>query len=138
MLKLSFALAVVALSTSAVAVAQKASFANGNMMFDAKAIDTDGDHMISRDEFMKFGETAWAAMSNGADSIPVQSAAQDFARGNMRFSAKGMDANHDGKITKEEFMAYGAAKFDKMKDAKGMISVPDATKDFSRGNQPAG
>ncbi len=108
------------------------------MHFDPKAIDTNGDNMISRDEFMQFGEKMWTAMAKGASSISVHDAAQSFARGNMRFSAKAMDTDHDGTISKDEFMKYGGDKFDKMKDANGMISVDDALKDFARGNMHGG
>jgi EF hand domain-containing protein len=72
-------------------------------------------------------------MSKGSPTISVHDAAQDFARGNMRFSAKMMDADHDGTISKEEFMSYGEKKFDKM-SKNGMMTTADATKYFSRGN----
>src|SRR6185312_2252249 len=48
---------------------------------------------------------------------------KDFAQGNMRFNARAMDTDHDGTITKEEFMKYAERKFDKMKGADGMVSV---------------
>jgi hypothetical protein len=68
-------------------------------------------------------------------SIPVADAARDFARGNLKFDAKVMDTDGDGKISKEEFMKYGEGKFDQMKkDSSGMISVADASRDFGRGN----
>ena len=89
--------------------------------------------MISKDEFMQFGEKMWSMMSKGAATVTVSDAAQDFARGNMRFSAKMMDADHDGTISKEEFMSYGEKKFDKMSKG-GMMTTADATKNFSRGN----
>jgi secreted Zn-dependent insulinase-like peptidase len=127
-------LTVATLAFAAGARAQSNDFATGNMRFDAAAIDANGDHMISKDEFMQFGETMWSMMSKGAATIAVQDAAQDFARGNMKFSAKKMDADHDGTISKEEFMSYGAKKFDRMKDKSGMMTTADATKYFSRGN----
>ena len=122
------------LAFAAGAGAQSSDFATGNMHFDAAAMDANGDHMISKDEFMQYGEKMWGMMSKGAPTVAVREAAQDFARGNMRFSAKMMDADHDGTISKEEFMAYGERKFDKMKDKSGMMSAADATKYFSRGN----
>ena len=57
-----------------------------------------------------------------------------FGSGNMHFDVKEMDANHDGMISKDEFMKYGEAKWDKMAKGNAMMSVADATKDFSRGN----
>src|SRR6266853_1800508 len=62
-------------------------------------------------------------------------ATPEFATGNMRFNAKAMDTDHDGKISKDEFMKYAEQKFDKMKNSQGMISVADATTNFARGNQ---
>lgn len=126
-------LTTVALAFAAGAGAQSNDFASGNMHFDAAAIDLNGDHMISKDEFMQFGEKMWSMMSKGAATISVHDAAQDFARGNMRFSAKMMDADHDGTVSKEEFMSYGEKKFDKMSKG-GMMTTADATKYFSRGN----
>ncbi|HUE48013.1 MAG TPA: EF-hand domain-containing protein [Steroidobacteraceae bacterium] len=110
-------------------------FATGNMHFDAKAMHANADGMISKDEFMKYGDTMWQTMAKGAPSIPVTQAGQDFARGNLRFNAKAMDTDHDGTISKDEFMKYAEQKFDKMKNSQGMISLADATANFARGNQ---
>jgi secreted Zn-dependent insulinase-like peptidase len=126
-------LTAAALAFAAGAGAQSDDFATGNMHFNAAEIDVNGDHMISKDEFMQFGEKMWGMMSKGAPTISVHDASQDFARGNMRFSAKMMDADHDGTISKEEFMSYGEKKFDKM-SKNGMMTTADVTKYFSRGN----
>jgi hypothetical protein len=57
----------------------------------------------------------------------------------MKFNAKAMDADHDGTITKDEFMKYDEAMWDKMKkDKNGMMTVADAGKNFSRGNMHSG
>ena len=112
----------------------KDDFATGNMHFDVKAMHANADGMISKDEFMKYGDTMWQTMAKGAASIPVAQAGQDFARGNLRFNAEAMDTDHDGKISKDEFMKYAGQKFDKMKNSQGMISVADATANFARGN----
>jgi hypothetical protein len=127
-------LAAMTLAFAAGAHAQSNDIATGNMHFSAAEMDGNGDHMISKDEFMQYGEKMWTMMSKGAATITVPDAAQDFARGNMRFSAKMMDADHDGTISKEEFMAYGERKFDKMKDKSGMMTTADATRYFARGN----
>jgi hypothetical protein len=133
-MKSTILLAAIGMAVAAGAGAQSDNFASGNMHFDAKDIDANGDKMITKDEFMAYGDKMWTMMSKGADSIPVRDAAADFARGNMRASAKMMDADHDGTISKEEFMAYEGKRFDKHKDDKGMISVSDVTKYFARGN----
>jgi hypothetical protein len=115
------------------------SFATGNAMhFDAKDMDTNGDSMITRDEMMTYGEKMWEAMANGKDTIRISVAAKDFSTGGLAFNAKAMDTDHDGTISKDEFLSYAGKKFDKMKNSDGMMSVSDAAKDFARGNtQPA-
>jgi Ca2+-binding EF-hand superfamily protein len=124
------------LGVSSVFAADPSDFARGNMMrFDVAEMDANHDGMISKDEFMAYGETMWGRMSGGKDSVSVADAGKDFASGNMNFNAKAMDTDHDGTISKDEFMKYGEAKWNKMDSAgKGMMSVADASKDFSRGN----
>ncbi len=116
------------------AFAQSNDIATGNMHMDVKAMDTNGDHMISRAEFSAYGEKMWRIMSKGKATVPVHDAAQDFATGNMPFSAEEMDTDHDGSVSKAEFMTYGGKQFDKVKDPKGMLTVEDDTKYFSTGN----
>ena len=111
----------------------KLDFAMGNVMFDAKAMDTDGDGMITRKEFMSYHAKAWMEMSKGAKTIPVDAAATAFARGNMKVDAQMMDADHDGSISRHEFMGYSGSQFDKMKNDHGMMSVDDAWTNFARG-----
>ncbi|MGH8140288.1 MAG: EF-hand domain-containing protein [Steroidobacteraceae bacterium] len=128
---LSVALLLLAVGATAQTTSQ---FETANMHFDAKDMDADHDGKITKDEMMKYGETMWGMMAKDASTIPVADAGKDFARGNLRFNAKAMDADHDGTISKDEFMKYAEQKFDKMKGSDGMMSVADAAKDFSRGN----
>lgn len=139
MIKLQSFLAAAALMGSGIVLAaDPAQFGTGNMHFDVSEMDANHDGMISKDEFMKYGETMWGRMAQGKDSLSVQEAGKDFATGNMRFNAKAMDADHDGTITKDEFMKYGEAMWNKAKkDEHGMMSVDDAGKSFARGNMPA-
>jgi hypothetical protein len=127
-------LGAITLALATVAGAQSNDIATGNMHFSANDMDANGDHMISKDEFMQYEGKMWATMSKGKDTVSVPDAASGFARGNMRFSAKAMDTDHDGSISKEEFMNYGEKKFDKMKNKDGMMSVEDAATNFARGN----
>jgi|HubBroStandDraft_6_1064221.scaffolds.fasta_scaffold1729768_1 Ca2+-binding EF-hand superfamily protein len=58
----------------------------------------------------------------------------DVATGGMHFSAKAMDADHDGMISKDEFMKYHSDMWDKMtKDSNGSMSTADAATAFARG-----
>jgi hypothetical protein len=118
---------------------QPGDIARGNMHFDARMADANGDGMISKDEMEKYSEDMWAQLTrNEKRTIPVADAARDFARGNLRFEAKSVDANGDGQISRDEFMKYGEAKFDKMqKDPKG-ISVAEASRDFGRAGMHLG
>jgi EF hand len=110
--------------------------ANGNMPMhmDVNAMDTNHDGMISKEEFAAYGEKIWAAISHGKPTVPVNTAAVDFATGNMAMNAQDMDADHDGTISHEEFMAYGAKSFDKVKNPHGLLTLSDTTKYFSTGN----
>jgi len=125
------------LSTEAQAQTSNA-FATGNPMhFNAKAMDTSGDGMITKDEMMAYAEKMWDAMAEGKDTILISSAAKDFATGGMAFNARSIDTDHDGTISKAEFLAYAEHKFDKMKHPDAMISVQEAAKAFGRGNTHA-
>ena len=108
----------------------------GNMHFDAKAMDTNGDGMISKDEMMAYAEKMWDMMANGKDTIRISVATKDFATGGLAFNAKSIDTDHDGTISKEEFLTYAGRRFDKMKHPNGMISVQEAAKAFARGTPP--
>jgi Ca2+-binding EF-hand superfamily protein len=105
-------------------------FARGGMHFSAKAMDTDNDGMISKDEFMKYHSDMWDQMtkdSNGSMSVADLGAA--FARGGMHVKASAMDADHNGTVTKDEFMSYEATHWSLLpKDASGQISVADMQK----------
>jgi Ca2+-binding EF-hand superfamily protein len=141
MIKVQSFFAVAALMGSVAAIAtDPAQFANGNMHFDASEMDANHDGMISKDEYMHYSETMWGRMTQGGkETISVDDAGKDFANGNMKFSAKAMDADHDGTITKDEFMKYNEAMWNKMKkDKNGMMTVADAGKNFSRGNMHSG
>jgi hypothetical protein len=119
---------------SGAAFAQSNQFATGNMHFDAKDMDTNGDHMITRDEMVKYAETEWDMMAHGKDAIPISLAAKDFATGGINYKARAIDTDHDGTISKEEFVAYAGKKFDTMKKTDNMVSVTDMAKAISRGN----
>ena len=116
------------------AYAQGNEFATGNMHFDAKDMDTNGDHMITREEMIAYAEKSWDKMAEGKDTIPIAVAAKDFASGGVNFKARAIDTDHDGTISKEEFVAYAGKKFDTMKKTDNMVSVDDMAHAIARGN----
>ena len=114
--------------------AQSNEIATGNMHFDAKDMDTNGDHMITREEMVAYAEKQWDMMAQGKDTIPIAVAAKDFATGGVNFKARTIDTDHDGTISKAEFVAYAGKKFDSMKKTDNMVSVADMARAISRGN----
>ena len=111
------------------------AFATGNPMhFNAKAMDTNGDNMITKEEMMAYAEKMWDMMANGQDTIRISRATKDFATGGLAFNARAIDTDHDGSISKKEFLDYAEHKFDQMVHPNGMISVQEAAKAFARGS----
>jgi Ca2+-binding EF-hand superfamily protein len=140
MLKLRVMCSVAFLLLASGAQAQNSNsnpFAEGNPMhFDAKAMDTNGDGMITKAEMMAYAEKMWDAMSNGKDTITISRASKDFATGGLAANARAMDTDHDGTISKQEFLTYVEHEFDKKAHPNGMISVQEAAKAFARGTPP--
>ena len=134
---LSIALAGFAVALSPAYAQNSDDFATANMHFNAKDMDTNGDHMVTREEMQAYAEKMWDMMSQGKDTIPVAVSAQDFASAGVNFRAQAMDTDHDGSISKAEFLAYTGKKYDKMKKTNGMVSVDDMASAFARGNKPA-
>jgi Ca2+-binding EF-hand superfamily protein len=115
------------------------SFAQGGMHFSAKAMDADNNGMISKDEFMKYHSDMWdQMMKDSKDPMSVTDLSAAFARGGMHVNAKKMDADHDGTVTKDEFMSYEATHWSLLpKDANGEISVADMQKAMKKHHQKA-
>src|SRR3569833_2694394 len=85
--------------------AQSNDFATGNMHFEAKAMDTNGDHMITREEMIAYAEKTWEMMARGKKTLPIATAAEDFASGGVNYQARAIDTDHDGSISKDEYVA---------------------------------
>jgi hypothetical protein len=132
---LALAVAALWLAGSAHGQVVTDQFATGNMHFDAKAMDANGDGKITQEEAMNYARSMWKTMAAGRKTIPVQEAAEDFARGNMKLDAQSMDTKHEGTISESEFMSAVQHRFNKMKDPNGTMTVVGAAQAFSRGNQ---
>jgi hypothetical protein len=115
--------------------AQGNEFATGNMHFNAKEMDTNGDHMITHEEMIAYAGKTWEMMAHGKDTIPVGIADKDFASGGVNYRARTIDEDHDGTISKEEYVAYATRKFESMKKTDNMVSVDDMAKAIARGNE---
>ena len=134
MLKNQSVMTAALLLLAGAASAQSNDFATGNMHFAAKDMDTNADHTITPEEMVKYAEKQWEMMAHGKDTIPIGVAAKDFATGGVNFKARAIDTDHDGTLSKEEFVAYAGMKFDSMKKTDNMVSVTDMAKAISRGN----
>jgi hypothetical protein len=134
MKKMGLMISAASLLLAGGASAQTNDFATGNMHFDAKDMDTNGDHMITREEMQAYAEKMWAMMSKGKDSIPIAAATKDFATGGVNFHARAIDTDHDGSISKDEWLAFTGKKFDTMKKTDSMVSVDDMSRAIARGN----
>lgn len=138
MIKRLIWLALFAVVFGATAYGQNNDFATGNMHFDAKEMDTNGDHMITREEMMAYAEKIWRMMSHGKSTIPIEVSEQDFASGGINAHAREIDTDHDGSISKKEFLAYLERRYDGMKKTDGMVPVDEMATAFARGNMPPG
>lgn len=134
MYKVQWVISAASLLLIGEASAQGNQFATGNMHFDAKDMDTNGDHMITREEMIMYAQKQWEMMAQGKETIPISVAAKDFATGGVNYKSRAIDTDHDGSISKDEFVAYAGKKFDTMKKTDNMISVSDMAKAISRGN----
>lgn len=95
-------------------------------------IDTNGDHKVSRSEWDAYQERLFMALdvdkSNSLDKAEFMSKDSkpmvSFATGGFSTALKTpemwtrLDADHDGKISREEFLAYQGKIFDMMDTGK--------------------
>ena len=104
--------------------------ARGGTHFNARDIDADHNGVISKDEFMKYHADVWDRMTKSSGGcMATNDVAASFARGGMHINVAAIDADHNGVITRDEFMKYEANHWDMLpKDARGAISVTDFEK----------
>lgn len=79
----------------------------GQAMMRLKRLDTDNDGAVSLDEFMKPRLERFATLDKGADgvldAVELTARMQEKAAHRARMMMAKLDANGDGKVTKEEF-----------------------------------
>jgi uncharacterized lipoprotein NlpE involved in copper resistance len=109
----------------------------GAIHYRAQDMDTDKDGSITKDEFMKYHGDTWdRATKNSNGTLSVKDANQAFAKGGMHVNTAKMDADHDGSISKDEYMKYEAAHWDQLpKDANGTISVSNLSNAMKKHRQ---
>jgi len=105
-MRVIFSVAFLLLASGAQAQNSNAFATGNNMHFDAKAMDTSGDGMITKEEMMAYAAKMWDMMAMGKDTIRISQATKDFATGGLAFNAHAMDTDHDGSISKQEFLTY--------------------------------
>jgi Ca2+-binding EF-hand superfamily protein len=102
-------------------------------------MDTNGDNMVSKDEWTAFQERAFAALDKDNSGFITEAELMATPDDQFAFAtaayARGMkthemfmklDANGDGKVTREEFLAFHRKVFDMMdKQKKGKIGLVD-------------
>jgi hypothetical protein len=125
------------LVTAASAQTPSQDIARGNMPLnmDVNEMDINHDGIITKEEFAAYGEKIWKRISHGKQTVPVDTAAIDFATGNMGMKVEEMDTDHDGTISHKEFMDYEARAFDKAASPTKTLTLADTTKYFATGNK---
>ena len=74
------------------------------------------------------------AAATVTSGVFAQEQSADLARAAMHFSAKAMDADSDGMISKDEFMTYHATVWDQAtQSSRGVMTVSAAAAAFARG-----
>jgi hypothetical protein len=126
------ALIVFALACIPAFAQTNASDVLSSMHFSAKEMDTNGDHMVSREEMQAYAEKMWEKMSNGKPTIPIALTTENFATAGVNMSAKDMDTDNDGSVSKKEFIAYTLKRYDAMPKTNGMVPVDALDKAFLR------
>ena len=82
---------------------------------------------------------AWSVDDSGLQStIPIEVSERDFASGGINARARDIDTDHDGSISKKEFLAYLERRYDGMKKTDGMVPVDEMATPFARDNIPPG
>jgi hypothetical protein len=140
-----FTLCVLATCSTLAAAADDVSFGTGGYASALRTkemmekMDTNGDHMVSKDEWTKFQNRAFDGMDKDKSGYLTEAewvgqvnenhafATAAYARGLMTDAMfKQIDANGDGKISREEFLVYHRKIWEMLdKNKKGMVGLVD-------------
>lgn len=129
MRKLLIAVSLAALTAGSVglAMAQEEGGRRGGMLFGA---DANNDGVVTRQEFDAGRDAMFARMDANSDGALARGEGREGRhhgrRGGGHGGMQGADANNDGNITRDEFLARPVAMFDRM-DANddGVISTAE-------------
>lgn len=135
MIKMSLAASIVAIGVTFHSPLQAQEIATGNrpLNLEVNKMDANHDGIVTKEEFQAYAETVWTRIAHGEKKVPVDAAITAFATGNMSMKVNEMDADHDGFINHDEFMASGLRQFDDAKTPKGTMTTQDVTKSFGSG-----
>lgn len=121
---------LIALTAAAYADEQKPAHPHRRGFLEAA--DTDHDGSVSRDEFIAWREKQFAHMDRNSDGVVDAADRADANQQPEGMKARGekmrekLDANSDGKVTKEEFVNAGMPMFDKADtDGNGVLDAKE-------------
>lgn len=101
-----------------------------SMSMKMKAMDTNGDGMVSREEFMKYHEDMYGAMPANADGMvdmkPMMKRQNRMMMGGkpMSIDMARMGANTNGMVTRAQYMKYHADMYNGMQmNSQSMVDM---------------
>jgi Ca2+-binding EF-hand superfamily protein len=125
-------LTAAALVSASTLVLADAGDKRGAMVERLKAADTDGNGMLSRQEaaaLPRIAERFNAIDANGDNQITFEELrAYHQAQRGKHAGGKSADANGDGKVSRDEFLARAAARFDSLDANKDGVLTADEMK----------
>lgn len=109
-------------------------------MMGMRAMDSDNDGAISRDEFMtghRNADARFAAIDADKDGAVSREEFLAAGRDNREARFKAMDSNSDGRLTREELDARRTAMFESLdSDKDGRITASEMRRRAGRATSP--